>query len=180
MNHRTALVGAATLAVVVMAGVAAVGANLGILGTTDRGPIGELSAANLPTTESQTVDVDTQSPGPGGTGAQQFTVGAAGEVWLLLDGSGLQIDKVQPNPGWRWVSSPASPGEVRVEFESGAHRVAFGAVLNADGTITARADELAPSPSIHPDDSDRDDRSDDDGDDDDRGGEEHEGRDDDD
>jgi hypothetical protein len=185
VNHRTALIGAASLAAVVVAGVAAVGANLGILGTTDPGPIGELSAANLATAEPQTVDAGVEDAGPGVAGGQQFTVGSAGAVWLLSEGTDLQIDRVQPNSGWSWASSPASPGEVRVDFSSGAHRVAFVAVRNADGTITARADELAAGPdqtssSVHPDDGDDDSHRDDDSDDDDRSGEEHEGRDDDD
>jgi hypothetical protein len=182
VNHRTALIGAASLAAVVVAGVAAVGANLGILGAIDHGPIGELSAANLMTTEPPTIGAAVEDPGRPAADGQPFTVGSAGAVWLLSDGTDLQIDRVQPNPGWSWTSSPASPGEVRVDFSSGGHRVAFLAVHNADGTITARADELArgpaqTSPSNH---SDDDSDWDDDGDDDDRSGEEHEGRDDDD
>lgn len=177
MNHRPALIGAASLAGVVLAGVAAVGANLGILGNADSGSIGELSAANVATTEPQIVDVYVDDTGsPQSANAQEFAVDAAGTVSLLQDGNGFRLDQVQPNPGWSWARTRASAAELEVDFRSGSATYAFIAVLNPDGTIAARVDQPRIEPTPAPTSARHDDEGDRDGD----SNDEHEGRDDDD
>jgi len=47
MNRNTALISAASVVAVVVAGVTAIGANIGILSSADGGPVGNLNAAGL-------------------------------------------------------------------------------------------------------------------------------------
>lgn len=55
MNHRKALIAAATIVGVLLAGVAAVSANIGILDNSDNGPVGKLSAAQVTIEAPRTV-----------------------------------------------------------------------------------------------------------------------------
>ena len=58
MAHRTALIAAGSIAVVIVAGTIAVGANLGILNAADSHPVGKLSAStSIPATETTPVAV---------------------------------------------------------------------------------------------------------------------------
>jgi hypothetical protein len=56
MARRSALISAASLAGVALAGVASIGASLGLLRSSDRAPVGDLSAEMASTRDVQGVD----------------------------------------------------------------------------------------------------------------------------
>lgn len=147
MIRRTAAITAASIAGVILAGGAAVGANIGILNAADDSNLGELSAQALPTTTVVT-QAETSIPTildslASNDQQQSFTVDAAGQVDLVVDDSGISLAEVRPNQGWTWSESTTSDGSVVVEFSSGSDRLIFTATGNDDGTIAARVDRPA-------------------------------------
>ncbi len=191
MIKKTASVTAASIAGVILAGGAAIGANVGILQAADSGPLGELSAEVAattttidlpPTTEEFQTDssvVDTASqetlPQAGESTIQSFAIDAAGTIDLEVAEGALVIGNVSTNPGWTWVPGQATSDTVAVTFTSGGDVFEFSAMLQPDGTISANVDQpiivqaAAPSQPAAPagrgydDDDDRyEDRDDDD------------------
>jgi hypothetical protein len=142
MARRRALISAASLAGVVVAGVAAISASLGLLRSSDQGPIGDLSAEMASTRDVQGV-VEEQA---GSGEPQEFLVDVAGSVSLVDDDGILRLEGVSPTPGWDWRSRQSSATELEVELTDGTTTFAFRASLGADGTISARVDEVVPEP----------------------------------
>lgn len=138
MVHRTALIGAASVAGVVMAGVIAIGASIGLLQSSDSGAIGTLTAdASAP---ARVVDVYVDDTLPNG-GPQEFLVDAAGSVSITGGDGILRLADVSPNPGWQWELTQSSPTDLRVDFTDGARTFGFVATLAPDGSVAARVDE---------------------------------------
>ncbi|MDY7105771.1 MAG: hypothetical protein S0880_31690 [Actinomycetota bacterium] len=156
MEHRTALATAGSVVGIVVAGITAIGANVGILDSGDDG-IGELSAAEITTettaapdddgipvstTASSTVDAPvttaaaptTAAPTTAAAPVERFTVGPAGTVSVSRSGAALTVTDVGANPGWT-ASAPEGQGsgEVRVDFV-GPTTVRFKAEIE-DGVI---------------------------------------------
>jgi hypothetical protein len=179
-DRRTALITAAGIAAVVVAGGFAISANLGILSASSEPRVGALAAAGdlAPTTSvasaSSTPPVTTQAT------TQMYLVENAGSV-VLDDADPLAVREVSVNPGWTWTAGPAVPTHVEVLFSDGMRTLLFSATRADDGTVAATVEELtasdaspatvATAPSSHHDD-DRDDEHEE--------HDEHEGRDDDD
>lgn len=135
MLRKTAAFTAASIAGVILAGGAAVGANIGILNAADSNALGQLSA-------EATLDVPTDTTPLGQTlvstdqsNVQSFTVDVAGTVSVETTDSGLRLVEVAANPGWTWEDTTSSADAVTVSFTSGSDTLEFAAVLNADGTI---------------------------------------------
>ncbi len=155
MNKRTSFITAAAVTGVLLAGTAAVGANIGILNAADNGDVGNLSAAvvTTPVTEPQVIDiyldepVDASSTTTGPTVTvpqaltQEFAVDAAGTVSVEATETGVLLDGVTAAEGWTWTSTQAGDGELVVTFTSADSEYLFYASLAADGTIAARVDE---------------------------------------
>jgi hypothetical protein len=134
------LIGAASLAGVVLAGVVAVGASVGLLQSSDSGAIGTLAADTASPTRVVDVYVDdTIANGK----SQDFLVDVAGTVSLIGRDGVLRLADVGPNHGWQWELSQSSPTALRVDFTNGARTFEFAAALGRDGAITARVDETA-------------------------------------
>ncbi len=181
MKHRTALVTAASVAVVILAATAAIATNLGILSSgTDTGEVGALTVASTEQSEVPPANlvsiVDEEAteaasdtdPAPAGE-ITAYAVGDAGVVTLNNDGSMLTIDNVTTNAGWR-TAQILDGTSVDVGFATADGQVLrFVAELDETGTIQTLVEDLTPGASRYDDDHDYDDdhRYDDDHDDDD-------------
>ncbi len=205
MIRRTAAVTAASIAGVVLAGSAAVGANIGILDAADDTGLGTLSAdaaIATPVDSDVTTTMPDTTPSPSAvtvlpiddSAQQTFAVDVAGTVDIEADESGLEVKAVHANDGWTWQKTSRRHDAVTLTFSSGSDTLEFVASLAADGSIDARVDRpivtstspRATPPAPYPapsggstDDEYEDDHHDED-DDDDGDDDEHEGRDDDD
>ena len=206
MPSRTVLAAIGSVVGVILAGTAAVSANLGILTAADSTGLGELSAVSttMPL-EPEIIDVylddilsgsdDPGTPNPGGSSPaasstfEAFLVDVAGQVTIENSGDRIEVAQVASAACWTYSTSVVSATEVTVTFE-GVDTFVFGATLLPDGTIAASVDRpiviegAVPAPRVgdddyHDDDHD-DDYDDDDDDDDDYDDDEHEGGDDDD
>ncbi len=152
MIRKTAAVTAASIAGVVLAGTAAVGANIGILDAADDNGLGTLSAeatmsataepahttvrSDPSPTTSETVSADAN----GTPRVQTFAVDAAGTIDVELDDDGLHVKAVDANDGWSWKEIDREPGTLAVTFTSGDETLEFLAALTPDGSIAARVD----------------------------------------
>ncbi|MEQ8840388.1 MAG: hypothetical protein RIB98_05375 [Acidimicrobiales bacterium] len=164
MVSRTALTATASIVGVLVAGTAAVGANIGILNAADSSEVGQLSAAVAPTTNDpvgvDVVDVyvddldallsPTSLPGSTVDGPKSdddqgddesstyeaFTVDAAGEIVVENYGDRIEVESVTPTTGYTSTVSETSPRALTVTFD-GPTVLVFQAVLNVDGTISA-------------------------------------------
>ncbi len=147
MQRRNAMITAASVAAVVLTAATAVGANMGILSSADKSPLGTL-AANVPVavTEPEVVDIyldDAPAPTDTTTGvvSQEFAVDAAGTVVLDSTLSTLRLGTVNANEGWAWSLSQTSDTELLVTFVSDSGTLEFVAALGPDGTVQARVDQ---------------------------------------
>ena len=116
MKHRTALVTAASVAGVMLAGAAAIGANIGILGSNDD-EFGQLSVAAVPNVTPVGSDADDQS-GTAGSGPSATTTidGVATLAWAVEDGT-VSIVSVTPEPGWTWSEQHDDRSQERLRFQ---------------------------------------------------------------
>lgn len=144
MIRKTAAITAASIAGVIIAGGAAVGANIGILNAADDNSLGNLSA-QAPITTPAIASTTTLAPfvkvtdSSGST--QSFMVDTAGTVEVRVDDSGLHFSDVRTNQGWSWEKpSDSDKGTITVTFTSGVDKLEFSAALNDDGTISASVD----------------------------------------
>jgi hypothetical protein len=162
MIRKTAAITAASIAGVVLAGSAAVGANIGILDAADDTGLGTLSAEAAISAPADntgaTVELD-PSPATSAvtiapsddSGVQTFAVDVAGTVDIETDSSGLHVKAVHPNDGWSWQETTGGPNAVALTFTSGGDTLEFVASLNADGSLDARVDRpvvTSSSPSV--------------------------------
>lgn len=190
MIRKTATITAASIAGIILAGGAAVGANIGILNSSEDDTLGQLSAELQPAPESTSTSLDT-SPS-----AERFTVDAAGTVVVRQVVDGIEVESVSPNTGWSWDDVSDSDTVVQLTFRhSGSGEVLdFVARVDEAGVITARVERRSSTPATTPAtapatlgtapgttaghddhrDDDRDDDGYDDRDDDDHDREEHE------
>ena len=143
MQRRTALVSAGTIAVVVLTGAAAVGANIGILSTAGDTSLGQLSAVTdvdstaPPSSPSQAVNPDASTDSTT-VRSQDFVVDAAGSVQVEITNDTLRLGSVSPADGWTWSSGQSSDSELVVVFDHGDLSLEFIATLASDGTVSAR------------------------------------------
>ena len=144
MAHRKALVAAAAVAAVLVAGAVAVGANVGIL-DGGNGGLGELSAASAsssgPTAVASAVR-SSPADASATSGVQQtFEVDEAGSVTLTSDGPLLSLDSVRPADGWSWTTDQRSDSELSVELTDGARTLVLVASADGGGEIRARVED---------------------------------------
>jgi hypothetical protein len=161
MKHRTAIVTAASVMVVVLAASAAIAANLGILANgTDTGEIGALTVSAEPTTSTglpetppATIAVveDTTPPTTGATVPEPtapigevsaYAVADAGVVTLVNDGSTLTVTAVESSDGWQTADIPSDRG-IEIGFVGPDGSVLlFAAQLDEAGTIQTLVEDL--------------------------------------
>lgn len=153
-----------------LAGAAAVGANIGILGSASDSSEDLL----VSTPSSQVVDVylpSTSNALGSVTGAQRFVVDAAGTVALTTTEGGLALDEVLPSPGWNWTLVQSASSSLMVTFTNGVRTLEFTASSARDGAISTSVSEpVAGSAQVvcddHEDDHEDDDHDDEEVDDD--------------
>jgi hypothetical protein len=162
MKSRISLVTALAVGATVVAGSAAIAANIGVLTSAEDNSIGNLSAETPvetpPTTENvQIVDVYVEDPSVATTEApddttapttsapesdvREFAVEAAGTVSVEQTETGLFVAEVAASEGWLWKTEQTSAGEVRVTFASVDTIYEFVASLDDDGEVIARVDQ---------------------------------------
>lgn len=142
-TSRTTLITALAVAGVLVAGTAAIAANIGILNSTDDSSIGSLSATDdliettsttgVPTTIATTTTSLPDSPADAGG---SYVVDDAGVVTLSTSG-GLTLVSAAPEAGWTVTSSQPAPTSLEVTFTNGVRTLVFSAVLGSDGVVTA-------------------------------------------
>jgi hypothetical protein len=161
LTSRTSLLTAAAIAGVLLAGTAAVAANIGILNAADSSAMGELTAtdellpavgADVDTTigTAETTSTSTTVPASASAGtAQQYDIAGTGTVWVMTTRSGLALDHVVAEPGWSSVLTQGDLRSLQVDFTSGDRTIVFTAALGDDGALAVDVTEpttvLAPA-----------------------------------
>ena len=153
LTSRTTLITAVAVAGVLIAGTAAVAANIGILNASNDSSIGSLSATDdlLPSTtldpgapmvvERAVPAAATQAPATTVAGSASYVVDDAGTVSVSTTPGGLALLDAAANPGWTSTATQPDPLSLRVAFDNGTRTVVFTATLGADGTIVADVTE---------------------------------------
>lgn len=140
MGHRTALITAGSIALVVFAGAVAVGANLGILNAADSRPFGKLSAAaDVQTATPEVVRVFVSEKSP--TEPQKYVIKRAGTVSVAATKKSLRLADVTAKPGWKWTLAQTTDSKLTVTFKSSTTTYTFLAALDRHGAIVARVDK---------------------------------------
>jgi hypothetical protein len=141
MAHRTALITAGSIAVVVFAAAVAIGANLGILDVADSRPVGKLSASAAAQPAGAQV-VEVRAPARSAkTVSQKYIIKKAGMVEVAVTKAGVRLVDVTVKRHWTWTLAQSANKRLRVTFRSGSHTYKFLAVLGRHRTIVARVDE---------------------------------------
>jgi hypothetical protein len=141
MAHRTALIAAGSIAVVIVAGTIAVGANLGILNAADSPPVGKLSAStSLPTAQQPAAAPATPVVAAATTAPQQYVIKQAGSVSVTLAKSGVRLNDVSALRGWTWSLSQTRDSSLKVTFKHKSATYTFVATRGPRGSIVARVD----------------------------------------
>ena len=138
MPHRTALVTAVLIAVVVLAGAAAAGASLGILNAADSGPVGELSASASEAQMTTPKVIDVYADDVKTTDQREYKIEKAGTVRVVATRSSVRLDDVKARAGWNWKLVQTAQTKLKVVFRSKATTYEFVAVLRSNGKIGAR------------------------------------------
>lgn len=148
MKHRTAVVTAASVAGVLLAGAAALGANLGILGSSD---LGNLSAVDVSTSPPDVVTVYVDDPATSttlpGSEVLAYDVPGAGIVTLERTGDTLRVAGVELVNGWS--STVQREGTDVVISLLGAKELTFSARV-VEGEVVVTVDEVPPAISGSP------------------------------
>jgi hypothetical protein len=153
LTSRTTLITAVAVAGVLIAGTAAVAANIGILNASNDSSIGSLSATDdlLPSTtldpgvpmvvERAAPAVATPASATTAASDASYVVDDAGTVSVSTTSGGLVLVDAAANPGWTPTATQPDPLSLRVAFDNGTRTVVFTATLGADGTIVADVTE---------------------------------------
>jgi hypothetical protein len=167
LTSRTSLLTAAAIAGVLLAGTAAVAANIGILNAADSSTMGDLTAtdellpavgadADTATVTAETApSTSTTLPASPSAGApQQYDIAGTGTVWVMTTRSGLALDHVVAEPGWSSVLTQGDLRSLQVDFTNGDRTIVFTAALGGDGTVVVDVTEpttvLAQAPALTP------------------------------
>ena len=145
---------AAAIAGVLVAGTAAVAANIGILNAADSSAIGDLAVTDelLPTAgadsdtsttvlQTTTVPATTVAATPGGVLPQQYDIENTGTVWVVTTTSGLALDHVVAEAGWSPALTQSDLRSLEVEFANGERTIVFSAQLADDGSVVVDVTE---------------------------------------
>ena len=138
MLKKRTVVTALSIAAIVVAGGAAVAANVGILNAADNTPMGTLSAEADLATVAAPSSISTTAATPAGA-PQRFVVESAGQVEVLRDGAKLTLGEVLPSAGWQARPGAVTSDSAEVTFTSGTDELVFTATLAGDGTVTGAA-----------------------------------------
>lgn len=142
MISRTALITAGSIAVVLVSGSVAMGANLGLIGSSDDGgaPVGQFDLADIEMTATpSTTEVQLT--------AQDYQVENAGSVSLSWTPGELVLAEATPAEGWTTlVDDSGLPSSVSIGFASADKVYLFTAVRQSDGSVQAEVADVTPAP----------------------------------
>ncbi len=145
MKHRTALITAGSIGIVVFAAAVAIGANLGILSVADSRPVGKLSASATAAPGGLTIAAVPEVVPKASTAqtdtTQTYIIKKAGTVAVAATKTGLRLVDVTVKRGFRWTLTQSADRKLLVTFKSHAHTFKFVAVFSRHRTIVARVDE---------------------------------------
>ncbi|MBX3313270.1 MAG: hypothetical protein KF906_03030 [Actinobacteria bacterium] len=145
LDGRTRLVTVVSIVAVVLAGAAAVSANVGILDSASDGSVGSASASgDLADPSSRVLDVylpDEVTDDDGDPFEQTYVVDVAGKVTVVSSVDGLRLGEVDPEDGWTWTLDQPDPTHIAVVMTNGARTFELDATQNLDRTITAKVTE---------------------------------------
>ena len=145
-TSRTTLITALAVAGVLVAGTAAIAANIGILNSTDDSSIGSLSATDdlvddpsttTTTLATTTTTTTTSLPDSDTSSGESYVIDDAGIVTLSSTSGGLTLASAVPEAGWTVTSSQPDAVTLEVTFTNGVRTLVFSAVLGPDGVVTA-------------------------------------------
>jgi hypothetical protein len=149
-SGRTRIITVVSMIAIGVTGAVAIGANVGILNAASSTKVGTVTAADLTTPNTQTVDVylpsTTALSSTAAAGVQDFAVDAAGSVAVAATASGIRLDSVTPAAGWTWSLSQSGPQQLTVTLTNGVRTLEFVATQNADGTVSAGVNEPVIAP----------------------------------
>ena len=145
MRHRTALITAGSIALVVFAGAIAVGANLGILTVADSRPVGQLSAA---TVVPASAPAPTSAPQPTQTfvaakkapDSQKYIIKKAGSVKVAFSKKNVRLIDATAKRHWTWELAQSGDKKLTVTFTHGSDTYTFVAAIGSHGKLTAKVD----------------------------------------
>lgn len=146
MISRTALVTAAAVTAVVLAGSFAMGANLGVFDSSnDAAAVGQLDLADAQAAPAGAGSGAVDSPAITSWSTQDYDVDGAGIVSLRWQGSTLEVSRAQPSDGWTASVQPSPATEAAtVDFTDSTGTVyRFSAQLHEDGSVQAAVETLA-------------------------------------
>lgn len=142
MKHRTALVTALSIVGVVVAGVLAIGANVGILASAGPADIGTATPTTSPVTASVAAGTQEVSATVGDQGELlAYEVPNVGVVTVRRNGDALDLVEVDA-PDWDW-SIATRPDAVGVAFVSGQRQYVFVARIIGDQVEVSVEDRSA-------------------------------------
>ena len=148
MTHRSALVTAGSIALVIVAGGIAAAANVGILKAADSSAVGKLSAA-APAAASQTQSSSEPAPQTSPQQAsdealarvsQKYVVPKAGSVTLAVVKRGIRLVDVSAKGHWKWDLAQAADKRLTVTFKKGGSQYLLRAKVDQGGRLLARVD----------------------------------------
>lgn len=142
MKHKTALVTSASIVGVVLAGAIAMGANLGILASTDTA---DLSAAT-PVDPAPSQDVVLDQPPMASTAEPvAYEIPGVGVVTLLREDSFLRVSTIDLAAGWSWdLERDGEVVSLRLINGSGVLRFQADALSN-DVNVSVTQEQITPS-----------------------------------
>ena len=154
-SGRTRVITIVSLLAVGAAGAVAVSANLGVSNAESATGVGNVTAADLTTPNTQVIDVylpsTTTAAATTAAGVQEFTVDAAGSVGVATTDGGIRLDGVTPAAGWTWTLSQTDSKQLTVSLTNGTRNLEFVATLNPEGTVGAAVNEpiVTPAPAAN-------------------------------
>ena len=125
MRHRTALITAGSIALVVFAGAIAVGANLGILTVADSTPagVGQLTAATVVKTSGATPSAQYTgvkvADSAKSANVQKYVIKKAGSVKVAFSKRNVRLVDVTARRHWTWKLAQTGDKKLTVTFTHG-------------------------------------------------------------
>lgn len=149
MKHKTALVTAASIVGVVFAGATAIGANLGILSSTDTGTLSAATPVNPAGPRSMVVEQPRPTAAAAAAEPVAYEIPGVGVVTLLRDGTLLRVAGIDLAAGWSWELE-RDGDVVALRLDDGSTILRFQAdALGGEVAVAVTQEQIAPAvPSI--------------------------------
>ncbi len=148
LSGRNKIITVASIGAVGLAGLFAIGANLGSFSSAGPSKVGTVAEAGDPIpTDTRVVDVYLDEQGnplatdPAASepaapaGSQRFTVDSVGSVDVSALGGTARVDLITPASGWTATPATTTATGVAVTFTDGTRTLQFTATVGPDGAV---------------------------------------------